>query len=413
MLNGFADPLTVALIGAGDRAQNVYRPVVESLQPWVRFVAVCDPVREHADAMAQSLGAPAFYSIFDLVKARPMEAALVVTPVPSHHSISCYLSENGIHNQVETSIASTLLQAQQMVQVARRNNVVFRVAENFFRHPFDRMMQTIEQAGVLGEIKRVTSVYDHTGFHNNSRWIRFYRSHPLAVQAFAHSMPVAPYYERPNRFHTTEDFHCHFFTFPGDRLVVDLAANIKGCLGRMTRPGYTEAAGARGAVVQQTTGQNWLYTSEVRYCSDQALKAGGRADHICPIVEVYEDGRWVSSYVDLPTGRIEYVSPLRSQATRPEIYGHFWGATIMGHIIDFARAIRDGAPSEYTDDDAVMAMMMESGCWESARRGGVRIDLPLAGELEADAIILAAQRKQFGIDPLDVEGMLRISYPKP
>lgn len=39
--------------------------------------------------------------------------------------------------------------------------------------------------------------------------------------------------------------------------------------------------------------------------------------------------------------------------------------------------------------------------------------LPLTGKLEADALVRVEQKRQFGVDLLDIEGMLAISYPKP
>src|SRR5680860_1043792 len=117
-------PVDVALIGTGNRSQTIYQPLFQSLEPWVRLVAVCDPVREHANAYAEAMGVPAYSSLQELVKARPMEAALVVTPIDSHHAISCYLSRHGVHHLVETSMTSTLRQGQQMVAAARDGGVV-------------------------------------------------------------------------------------------------------------------------------------------------------------------------------------------------------------------------------------------------------------------------------------------------
>ena len=129
---GLDQPISVALIGAGNRSQKVYKPLINEIKPWVNLVAVCDPVRENADSLAESLGVPAFYDIKELVKSRPMEAAFVVTPVPSHHSIAIYLMSNGINVNVETSMATLLVQAQQMVDTARDNDVILRIGENFF-----------------------------------------------------------------------------------------------------------------------------------------------------------------------------------------------------------------------------------------------------------------------------------------
>ena len=66
-------PIDIALIGTGFRSRTVYRLLFPVLRArGVRLVAVCDPVRESADSFADSVGATAFYSIRDLVRARPM-----------------------------------------------------------------------------------------------------------------------------------------------------------------------------------------------------------------------------------------------------------------------------------------------------------------------------------------------------
>jgi predicted dehydrogenase len=137
-------PLAIALIGAGNRSSTTYAPIFDFVRPWAQVVAVCDPVKEHADALSDRLDVPAFYSLQELVKARPMEAALVVAPVDIHHGISCYLMQHGIHCHVETSMSSLLAQARDMVETAKNNNVTLRIAENFIRYPFDRIAKKID-----------------------------------------------------------------------------------------------------------------------------------------------------------------------------------------------------------------------------------------------------------------------------
>jgi hypothetical protein len=402
----------IALVGTGNRSQTIYKPLFGAMEPWVRLVAVCDPVRENADDFARSMGVPAFYSLEDLVKARPMEAALVVAPIPVHHAISCYLSEHGIHNHIETSMASTLAQAQEMVDTARRNDVVMRIGENFFRFPFDRIARKVAETGFLGPVKRLTCFQDHTGYHNNSRWILFYRSRPAFVQAIEHKMPTAPHYQAPHRFHESENFQARFFCFDKDRLVVDMAGNIKGMLGRYPRPGYTEIAGARGTIVQQTSVFKYVGESEVRYCSDHALQNGGVADEVFPIVHVEEDNRWLSSYVDLPSGRVEHVNPFSQVKSTQDSRGYY-SSCIVEHVADFARVVRGEAQSEYTDEDALTAMMMEVGAQESALRDGECLRFPLEGDLESEEKIRQAYKEKYRADPLDIEAMLGIKYKRP
>ena len=208
------EPLSVALIGTGNRSKTTYKPLFEFLKPWVEIVAVCDPVKESADAFAESLGVPAFYDLKALINARPMEAAFVVSPIPSHHSICCTLLSHGIHVNVETSMCNLLIQAQEMVAAARDSGAILRIAENFFRFPFDRMMKLIADYGFIGPVKRLTCWHDHTGYHNNSRWIRFFGAHPTAVQAISHSMPTAGHYQLAHRYHESEKYRAHFFLVP-------------------------------------------------------------------------------------------------------------------------------------------------------------------------------------------------------
>ncbi len=413
------DPVRIALIGTGNRAQTQYAPLFEVVKPWLQLVAVCDPVREHADAYAGRFHVPAFYALRDLVQARPMEAALIVAPIELHHALSCYLMAHGIHCHVETSMCSLLAQADEMVNTARQHGVILRIAENFFRFPFDRIAKKIDETGFIGPVKRLTCFHDHTGYHNNYRWIRFFGSYPERAQAIHHTMPTAPHYEAPHRFHTSERFRGHFFTFPGDRLVIDMAANVKGLLGRYPRPGYTEIDGARGAIVRQATDQSnparaWHADAEVRYCSDAALNSKAIADRIYPIQHITEDGCWVATRVDLPIGRVEYVNPYRiPPGLNPHATRDYYGAAIVDHLVDFVRAVRGVAASEYTDEDARMAMMMEVATRESALRQGAPVTLPLSGDLASEEQVRAELKAKHGVDPLDIEGMLDLSLPRP
>ena len=420
-----AAPLSVGLVGTGYRASNIYKPIFESLSPWLKLSAVCDPVKEHADAYAADMGVPAFYSLQEMVASGTIEAALVVAPIDIHHAVSCYLSEHGIHHLVETVMTNTLVQAQEMVKTAQENNVILRIAENFFRFPFDRIAKAIADTGFIGPIKRVSCFHGHTGYHNNSRWIKFYDAYPEYAQAIYHGMPTEGRYELYHsmpltdpekvvrRYHTSEMYRAHFYFFPDNRLVVDHSGNIKCQLGRLPRPGYTEMNGSRGTIARWATA-NWFAAAEVRYCSDEALLKDGIADEIYPIEHVADGNCWAAEFVDLPIGRVEYVNPFRP-ANTPAMHAvrDYYAAVVMTHIVDFVRAVRGEAESEYTEQDALMAMMMDVAVRESAHRKGERLALPLTGDLEVEAVALAELQKKTGVNPLDIEAMLAVNVPPP
>lgn len=425
------EPVKLALIGAGSRSSIHYRPILDVIDPWIDVVAVCDPKRENTDPLAEEIGAEPFYDIHELTSQQPMEAAVAVTPIPSHHSISVYLSRNGVHNMVETTMASSLTQGREMVDTARENDVVFRVAENFFRKPIDRIVQRIMWEDGLEGIRRIFCYNDHTGYHNNSRWITFMQDHPEWVQSIEHEIPTASFQSSRVRFHDSETFEGRFFKFPDDAMVVDQASNIKAFLGRHPRPGYTEWQGERGTVVNRavtdrphdgSSAYSKTAEAEIRYCSDEALELegnAGRPDTYRPIEHEMTDDDWIRSRVELPSGEeLSYENPLRlselceTEEQRADLEVSY-DIEIMGHLVDFALAVRGIREGEFTDEDALMAMMMEMGAKESALQEGRRVELPIEGDLEADDRAHEAVREELGADPLDVDEMLGLTYPKP
>ena len=405
--------IKIAVIGAGSRSRRHYTPLFSSLTPWIDVVAVCDPVKENSDAMAQALNARAYTDIRELVKDKPMEAALVIAPIALHHSISVYLSSHGIHNLTETTWCSMVAQARQMIDTARDNNVVVRVAENFFRFAIDRIVQKLKSTSFIGDIHRIVSYNDHTGYHNNSRWIAIAGAHPTSVQSIEHTMPTSELRHGAGRPFSKETYRARFFAFPGNLLVMDHASNIKGRLGRHSRPGYTEWQGTRGTIVHSPKGHGEML-SEVRYCSDEGL-AKGRVTHdqTFPIIDGFDEkSRWICTYVDLPIGHVEYLNPYRLIEQNPHSYVSY-GSAITDHIVDFALAVRGLRDSEFDEQDAMMSLMMEVGARESALKDGKRISLPLKGESEMDHTIREDLKKQLGVDPMDVEAMLSVTSLKP
>ena len=221
-------------------------------------------------------------------------------------------------------------------------------------------------------------------------------------------MPTVSFYSTPQRLHESENLRARYFGFPDNLLVADSASNIKGFLGRQSRPGHTEWQGECGTLVHRPE------LTELRYCSqarrhqkgDSLSKGGGKADQVYPVEkEMAEDGQWIRTYCQTEDSVIEYINPhqLNSEKQNP----------IADHITDFALAVRGLRPSEFDEEDAIMSLMMEVGAKESAINEGKRITFPLKDETEADARTRNSLKREYGVDPMDVEAMLATSYPKP
>ncbi|MGI5898913.1 MAG: Gfo/Idh/MocA family protein [Christensenellales bacterium] len=434
------EPVRVALIGCGHRSNTIYKPLFAGLKPWMELVAVCDPVKEHADDYAADFeNVRVCYDIQSLVAGGDFEAALVVAPIPLHHAYSVYLSSHKIHNLIETSWCNTLSQARDMIAAAKKNDVYTRVAENFYHYPIDRFAQTLRGSGYIGDIKRIFSYNDHTGYHNNSRWLVFSGETPLWINAIEHAMPTMEYYQTKERYYNKEVFRGRYIQFPGGLMVVDQAANIKGQLGRQVRPGFTEWHGSCGTLAQRgerhAAEPHWIYdnngraergfgvhsewVAEIRKCDDGGKnifyeeKKPADANIISKVERYYlPDGYYAGVRACIPGGEINYVNPVRIGA-RSRHYFPEYGVAVASHMIDFALQVRGLKQSEFDEQGALMSMMMEVGARESILQNGSQIALPLTGELESDRIMEENLRKQFGVDPLDVEAMMSYKYSKP
>ncbi len=408
------------------------------LGQWIKVVAVCDPVKEHADKLGRAFNVPVFYNIRDLISSRPMEAALILSPIESHYAYSVYCSSHGVHNLVETMFCNLYAQAKKMVEVAQANQTVVRVADNFFRFPIDRFAQTLRESRYIGKFGRIVSYSDFTGYHNNARWIKFAQAYPIWAQGIRHEMATPPHRSIVNRVHQKEPFSARFFGFADGLLVSDQAANIKGLLGRHPRPGYTEWQADQGTFVYQakwptkhlqfndlypffanvqTKLDEMLGRAELRRCCllDQGNPDGeisGLANEYAEVFCEYNQNIWARIAAQTEGGVIEYLNNI-IPASHVADQLPTDGDSVMEVIADFALAIRGVRESELTDEDALMSVMMEMATRESVLNDGKRFQLPLEGDIEADHVEEQRIRRIYNIDPFDVDAMIDIIHARP
>lgn len=402
-----ANPVRLAIIGAGNRSANIYPSSYAGLSPWVELVAVCDPVKEHADHLAQKLGVRAYYDIRQLVADKICEAAIVITPVESHHAISVYLSEHGIHNIVETTWCSTVRQATEMLETAKKNGVITCVAENFFRLAVDRFADIVRDDGCIGKIHRIYSYNDHTGYHNTERWLHFTQKDPEWVQSITHTMPTVRFAaDPPTRVYESETFCTKMFSFPDGFAVIDNCSNIKGFLGRQPRPGYTEWQGESGTLVYRGRGFN-CFPPEMQirrfvdYCTNECTD----------VIYELECGRFKRLYASLPEKTLCYANPYEM----PDFYRKAapdYSMALMDQLVEFACAVRGTETLEYGPERARMALVCEMAAAQSARDGGRRICVGSETDFEVEKEIEKKLADEFHADPYDVEGMIALSYPR-
>jgi predicted dehydrogenase len=116
------------------------------------LVAVCDPVRPRADAIALRFGVPASYDIADFLARKDIDAVAVLTPSGMHpaHVIAC--ARAGKHVVVEKPMALRLSDADDMIRACDEAGVkLFIVKQNRFNIPVVRAREALE-AGRFGRL---------------------------------------------------------------------------------------------------------------------------------------------------------------------------------------------------------------------------------------------------------------------
>ena len=118
-----ADKLKVGVIGVGALGRHHARLYAAS--PNAEVVGIFDVQKETADAVGAEFGLKVFEKWEDL--AAQCDALSVAVPANYHAQATIPLLEMGKHVLVEKPIASSIQEAEMMVEAAKKNNVVFGV----------------------------------------------------------------------------------------------------------------------------------------------------------------------------------------------------------------------------------------------------------------------------------------------
>jgi predicted dehydrogenase len=105
----------MGVVGTGAMGRNHVR--ILSTLPGVELVGIHDPAPGAAEAASAEHGARVFEPLDDL--AGRIEAAVVAVPTVAHADIGCNLLGRGIHVLVEKPIASSLAEADRLLEAQR------------------------------------------------------------------------------------------------------------------------------------------------------------------------------------------------------------------------------------------------------------------------------------------------------
>ena len=113
----------VGVIGVGSLGQHHAR--IFSQMSSCELAGIYDISTERALEVARLFKTRAFTSLDELVGI--IDAASIVVPTDKHHDIFQKLADRNIHMMVENPIATTSKEAEAMVHIAEKKNIILQV----------------------------------------------------------------------------------------------------------------------------------------------------------------------------------------------------------------------------------------------------------------------------------------------
>lgn len=147
------EKVRVAVIGVGFMGA-MHARVLASM-PDVDLVAVADVVGERAETVARATGCRAYTDFRQLLESEKLDAVSICTLETQHVEPAVACAQRGIHMFIEKPLASTLEEADRILQEVERSGVKVGVG---YLLRFDPRYSTIKeriQAGEFGEIVHI------------------------------------------------------------------------------------------------------------------------------------------------------------------------------------------------------------------------------------------------------------------
>ena len=172
--------------------------------PDTQIVAVWDESPERGRAEAEKRGVPFYESLDELLAQAGIEAVIVDTPTNIHRDVMVAAAKAGKHIFTEKVIASTLREAEEIVQAAEQAGITFVVSLRRLYNASTAAIKEIIDMGLLGDLTLVRVRDAHNGSvrseQNPEGWLppHFYNLHQTAGGAMidlgCHPMYLTRYF---------------------------------------------------------------------------------------------------------------------------------------------------------------------------------------------------------------------------
>ncbi len=337
--------IKIGIIGAGTVVRVRHLPETEQ-NPYAEVSAVCDIVPERAQEMAEKYQAKPYTDYRELIKDSELDAVIVAATNVTHAEMSIAALEAGKDVMCEKPMATSLEEAQAMIDSASKNSCKLMIAHNQRLEAVNRKAREIIQSGKLGKVLTFRSVFGHPGCEDwaidgENTW--FFRKEITAMGCLGdlaiHKLDLIRWILGDEYVQASAFADTMYKTYPEGGLIdvednaICMLKTQKGVMGSMT--------------------VSWTYRKEENittfYCEDGVLDLYTNPDY--PLVVHYDHQH------------VEY-HKLGKKSTNVE-------QVKTGIIDEFVNCIRLDREPEISGIEGYKALEVVLACLESAEKGQI------------------------------------------
>ena len=158
--------LKLGVLGTGPRATCLIKTYAKV--PFVKITAVCDRVKENADAAAKAYAEESeykdvkvFYDYEEMMKNRNFEALLITVDPNYQVSFACDAMERGVHVMTEVPACTELEDCYKLVHTVEKTGMKYQLAEQTRYWYFISEWRKMAERGDFGKLVMVEGQYLH------------------------------------------------------------------------------------------------------------------------------------------------------------------------------------------------------------------------------------------------------------
>lgn len=147
--------IKVGVIGVGNIGYHHAR--VYSTTPGVKLVCVCDSDERRGKEVASRFNCRYYKDYRQMLSSEELQAISLAVPTTLHYSIGAEVLQAGINMLIEKPLAHSVEQASQLIQLAKRFNVIMAVGHVERYNPAVMELKRLISSGQLGEITSIVA----------------------------------------------------------------------------------------------------------------------------------------------------------------------------------------------------------------------------------------------------------------